>query len=207
MFTFSGCSPVSYIYVLLWHIYMFTCSPVHLWQHTYICLPSQVVMRDKGDRSSGGNSQNRQSLQVTIWQFDNLVMWQLRIAIKYLVYMIQSVCITLMAFSAFSCRLQRHQCDRLEGRDRSLRATKARATATCTAATTTSTTARPATSTAAATTLPTRVLRATQAPIAEEIQAVYTGGRWYTVYAQNDGNNYNARIIAIIAMMAKLWRE
>jgi len=53
---------------------------------------------------------------------------------------------------------------------------KARATATCTAATTTSTTARPATSTAAATTLPTRVLRATQAPTAEEIQAVYTGG-------------------------------
>ena len=54
---------------------------------------------------------------------------------------------------------------------------RARATATCTAATTTSTTARPATSTAAATTLPTRVLRVTQAPTAEEIQAVYKGGR------------------------------
>jgi hypothetical protein len=51
-----------------------------------------------------------------------------------------------------------------------------RATATSTAATTTSTPARPATSTAAATTSPTRVLRVTPAPIAEEIQAVYKGG-------------------------------
>ena len=109
--------------------------------------------------------------QQNIWCHKNNMFWENK------TFLFDSV--SLSHTSNFSSHLRQPQCDHLVGKDQSLRATRARATATSTAATTTSTTAtRPATSTAAATTSTTRVLRVTPAQaIAGEIQAAYTGGR------------------------------